>query len=115
MKTLIGLVVLASLLSSGDAWADSTLTKPGPLSPMGYQQLSSLSSATGFTVPSSATIAVVVCTGQTVRWRDDGTSPTSSVGTELTVNTYFPYVGNLSLIKFIQESASATCDVAYYK
>ena len=43
---------------------------------LGYQQITSLSSATGLTVPQGATLALIVPETQNVRWRDDGTNPT---------------------------------------
>ena len=71
-------------------------------------------SATGLTPPAQAIEAFIVCTGQTVNWRDDGTNPTASVGMPLAVNVGFPYTGNLSAIKLIQTTATATCNIEYY-
>lgn len=88
---------------------------PGHVTPLGYQQLTSLASATALTVPATATIAVAVCTGQTIYWRDDGVSPTATVGMPLTQYTPYVFTTTLSTIKFIQESATATCNVSYYK
>lgn len=85
-----------------------------PAIPLGFQQLASLGTATALTPPGGAIEAFIVCTGQTVLWRDDGTNPTASVGVPLPVNTAFPYTGNLAAIKFIQATASATCNVSYY-
>jgi hypothetical protein len=88
---------------------------PGaPSQPLGYQQLTSLAAATALTVPTGALEALIVCESQTVRWRDDGTNPTASVGMPLTANVAFPYLGNLAAIKIIQTTASATCNVSYY-
>lgn len=67
------------------------------------------------TIPSGSSEAFVVCETQSVRWRDDGTSPTASVGVLLPVNTPFPYIGSLARIKFIETTASATCFVSYYQ
>lgn len=86
----------------------------GSLIPMGYQQLSSLSSATGLTVPTGARVALIVAETQGVRFRDDGTAPTATVGMPLPANTQFQYSGNLSKIKFIEQAASAKLNVLYY-
>lgn len=84
--------------------------------PLGYQQITSLSSAVGLTVPSGAGHAAVVCTGQTVFWRDDGTAPTATVGMPLLVNTTLVvYSFSIAKIQFIQASASASCNVSYYQ
>jgi hypothetical protein len=80
----------------------------------GYQQISPVA-ATALTVPAGTVEAFIICHGQAVRWRDDGTNPTSTVGVYLPADVPFPYIANLPSIKFIQTAASATCDVSYYK
>lgn len=83
--------------------------------PLGYQQITSLSAAQSLTVLSGATMVILESHTQAVRWRDDGTAPTSSVGMLLPVDTPFEYSGDLSAIKFIQVTASAELDVSYYQ
>jgi hypothetical protein len=82
---------------------------------MGYQQITSLSAAVGLTVPKFARYARISCTAQAVRWRDDGTNPSATVGMLLPVNTPFFYDGDLSAIKFFEAAASAVLDVSYYQ
>ena len=85
-------------------------------SPLGYQQITSLSSAISLTVPTGATLALIVIDSPAVRWRDDGTAPTASVGMLLTVGqSPFQYSGNLSSIQFIASSGSPILDISYYK
>ena len=81
---------------------------------LGYQQITSLSSATGLTVPSGATAALIVASTQNIRWRDDGTNPTASVGMPVLVDTYFTYDGDLNRIRFIEQSSGAVLNVSYY-
>jgi len=81
---------------------------------LGYQQITSLSSSTGLTVPSGATLAVVIPEAYAVRWRDDGTAPTGSVGMPLAIGTTLSYDGDLSRIRFIEQAASAKLNVSYY-
>lgn len=53
--------------------------------------------------------------GQNIRWTDDGTVPTATLGTILYVGADpFPYSGDLSRLKFIQVAATATLNVSYY-
>lgn len=88
----------------------------------GYQQITSLSSAASLTVPQkdvtgqngSARAALIQTESQAVRWRDDGTAPTASVGMRLLVGENLWYDGDLNKIKFIEETASAKLNVSYY-
>ena len=89
---------------------------------LGYQQISSLSSATGLTVPArdgignvqQPTFALIIAETQGVRWRDDGTAPTASVGMPLAAGVPLQYDGDLTKIKFIEQTASAKLNISYY-
>jgi hypothetical protein len=81
---------------------------------LGYQQITSLSASTVLTVPAGATLALIVPETQNVRWRDDGTAPTASIGMPIFVGASLSYDGNLKNIQFIQQAASATLNVSYY-
>jgi hypothetical protein len=90
---------------------------------LGYQQLATVSSATGLTVPArdpisgmdvKANFALIVAETQDVRWRDDGTDPTASVGMLLKAGVIFQYDGDLKKIKFIETTGSAKVNVSYY-
>ncbi len=83
--------------------------------PVGYQQITSLASATPLTVPVNAVFANIQVEAQNVRWRDDGSSPTTSVGMQLTIGSYFWYTGDLTKIKFIEVVAGAKLNVSYYQ
>jgi hypothetical protein len=82
--------------------------------PLGYQQITSLASAANLTPPAGATAALITVETASVRWRDDGTAPTTSLGMLLTAGQSFTYYGNLSAIQFIAVSGSPTVNVAYY-
>lgn len=89
---------------------------------LGYQQITSLSSATGLTVPSvdknglncRPAIAIITPEGEDVRWRDDGVNPTASVGMPLAAGVTLQYDGDLTLIKFIEQTAGAKLNISYY-
>lgn len=89
---------------------------------LGYQQISDLSSAVSLTVPSrdatglnqKPVAALIVAETTGVRWRDDGTDPTDSVGMPLAAGVPFTYDGDLTRIRFIEQTASAKLNVSYY-
>jgi predicted hotdog family 3-hydroxylacyl-ACP dehydratase len=81
---------------------------------LGYQQITSLSAAAGLTPPASAVRALVQAETQAVRWRDDGTDPTTTVGMTLAAGASLEYEGQLAAIRFIEVTASAKLNVAYF-
>lgn len=91
-------------------------------SSLGYQQITSLSSAQSLTVPArdmlgnkqQATIALITPETQGVRWRDDGTAPTASVGMPLAAGVTLQYDGDLTKIQFIEQTSSAKLNISYY-
>ncbi len=88
------------------------------LNAKGYQQITNLSSAVGLTVPGAGSLrgrlVLLIAEGQTVRWRDDGTNPTATVGMPLEVGQPFFYSGDPGAIKFIEAAAGAKLNVSYY-
>ena len=89
---------------------------------MGYQQITSLSSAANLTVPertpngqnNKPLFALIVVEGQAVRWRDDQTAPTATVGMPLAVGATLQYDGDLTNIRFIEQTAGAKLNISYY-
>jgi hypothetical protein len=87
------------------------------LVPLGYVQLTSTiaSSAASLTVPTGTTHLLMQAETQAVRWRDDGVSPTASVGMLLPVGVPAPYSGTPSIIQFIAAASGAVLDISFYK
>jgi hypothetical protein len=85
------------------------------LVPAGYQQITDVSASVGLTVPTGSVLALVQAQDQAVRWRDDGTDPTGTVGMVLSAGETLVYNGDLSAIEFIETAASAKLNVSYYK
>lgn len=100
--------------SPGKLVPGGTPVVPRPMKACGYQQITSLSAATGLTIPAGALVALIQAETQNVRWRDDGTNPTASVGMIIGAGSTLPYTGDLTAIKIIQTTASATLNVSYY-
>jgi hypothetical protein len=87
---------------------------PAGLSALGYQQITSLLSAAALTVPTGATVALIQAEAQSIRWRDDGTNPTASVGMVLAAGETMFFTGSLSAFRAIEVSASAKLNISYY-
>jgi hypothetical protein len=86
------------------------------LAPAGYVQVTGLAAAKGIgPVPAGARRAIVQAEAQAVRWRDDGTAPTASVGMTLAVGTSLTFEQRLDLLSFIEQVAGAKLNVTYYK
>lgn len=99
----------------GDPTKRRVYTVLGNLVPKGFQQITIGAAAASLTVPSGARVAVVQCTAQNVRWRDDGTAPTATVGMQLaTTDVDKIYDGDLSAIQFFREASGAILNVSYY-
>lgn len=89
------------------------------MTPTGYQQLTVSTTSVGLTVPATvaeANFALIRCSTNDVRWRDDGTDPTATVGVPLKANETLEYDGRLRVIEFIRSGAAdATLDITYYR
>lgn len=89
-------------------------TWSGPRRPLGYEQITALSGSTALTVPAGARLAIIIVETKAVRWRDDGTAPTATVGMPQEVGDMLFYTGDLAVIRFIEQAASAKLNVSYY-
>lgn len=86
--------------------------------PVGYQQLTVSTTAVGLTVPSNAGRAVVVVEAQPLRYRDDGTNPTASVGMLCVAATRFDIESREALLAFKAIRSGGTdsvLSISYYK
>ena len=86
--------------------------------PLGYQQLSSttLESAASLTVPAGATDVLLSADTEPVRFRDDGTAPTSTTGIAIPNGLApFLYSGTLSTLQFIAGSSGAILNALFYR
>ena len=81
---------------------------------LGYQQITDLSISVGLTIPAGSVRALVQCQTQAVRWRDDDTDPTSTVGMRMVPGEILDYDGDLPRIEFIEETSGAVLNISYY-
>jgi hypothetical protein len=116
-KLLIGFL----LLIASPAMAQVAGTRlSSPYFPAGYCQITSVGSATLIStcsggIPSKSVLVQVCVEAQAVRYRDDGVSPTASVGMPVPAATCFSYSGNLAALSFIEQTAGAILNVSFYK
>ena len=85
------------------------------LQTLGYGQDTSISSASRLPAPPSRpqnAVALFQASGGDIRWRDDGTAPTTSVGMLLADGETFLYTGNPGAVQVI--SAAGEVNVTYY-
>lgn len=88
--------------------------------PLGYQQITPVPTLTKLTIPAGtqagapARWAQICVATNAVKWRDDGTAPTATVGMTIAAGSCYAYSGSLSAIQFIQVTSPAILDVSYY-
>jgi len=111
-KIAVSLALLAMTIAP--ALADSGVRRV----PCGYQQVA-VDSATALTIPAacdnSPTLVVITPEAQAVRYRDDGTNPTTSVGMPMAVGQVLNYEGTISALKFISQTAGAKINALFYR
>lgn len=87
---------------------------PGRLACLRYEQLSNLTTAVQLVPPAGAKVAYVIVQGNAVRYRTDGTAPTSAVGMPLAVGTLVMFDDNIEDKRFIEQNAGAVLNIEYY-
>jgi len=86
----------------------------GGITNQGYVQLTSLASATGVTAPGGANCAMIQAEGDQIRWRDDGTAPTATVGMFIPSGGGIWYTGDFTKLQFIQQTGGGKINIAFY-
>lgn len=130
MKSFVRIAsFLAALAVNNAAWSQgTTIVKSGPYKPLGYCQITSLGSAAALvtascstgSVPTGATIAEICVEVNEIRYRDDGTAPTTAAGIPVapassSIPTCFAYaIKPMTQVQFIAVTGSPVIDVAFY-
>jgi hypothetical protein len=84
---------------------------------LGYQQMTSVSTASAASlpsIPSNAASVLVAVEISGIRWRDDGTDPTSTVGIPVSAGQSLCYGNEVARFRVIGQTAGATINVTYY-
>ncbi len=94
--------------------------------PLGYAQLTSIDSstlistatfgtATAAGIPAGTTLLLITPQTQAIRWRDDGTAPTASVGYPLAVGQELRYTAHgQANLRVISQIAGAAVNIVAY-
>lgn len=82
--------------------------------PLGFQQITVLTTSTPLTVPTGTKEIQAVCEAQAVRWRDDSVAPTATVGMPLAVGTLLEYQGAIRNLLFIEQAVGAKLNITYF-
>lgn len=119
--------VLAFLLLAGSALAQNNATRLNSnyITPLGYCQFTASGTATTLaaasptstttcTVPVRTAWATICVETAAIRWRDDGTAPTTSVGMPVAAATCFYYNGLFSALSIIAQTGSPVVNVSFY-
>lgn len=127
-RRLAGLCLAVALLGlTGGATAQTAAGLcPGlgrTVTPYAFETLTASTTAGKFThatyAPAGSTpvLAIATIESQSIRYRDDGTAPTASVGHQADAGAVLvvcgPAIGNFSYIR--KDSADATLRVTYYR
>ena len=92
----------------------TTYVRDDSLEPDGYYQLTNLSSVASV-AGGNGRVALIQALNQNIRWRDDGTNPTSNTGMRLAAGQTFLYNGNMQKIRLIEEASGAEVNISTYK
>lgn len=102
------------------AWADG-LQSSDPLLPFAFETITVSSTAVGFTsatynpATGAAKRALLSCETNPIRFRYDGTNPTTTVGHALAAATMINITGGnaISQFRMIASGSDSTCSVTY--
>lgn len=121
-------LVTPVLLALANPAKPQSIVKSGPYVPLGHCQITSLASAVALvtascssgSVPAGATIAEICVETAGIRYLDDGTAPTTSLGIPVVPTSTAPAcyayaIIPLTAVQFIAISGSPVIDVAFYK
>ena len=84
---------------------------------LGYQQMTGISTAAAAnlpSIPSNAASALIAVEVSGIRWRDDNTDPTATVGVPVAAGQTLCYGNEVGRFRVIGQTAGANVNVTYY-
>lgn len=87
--------------------------------PLQFKQVTVSTAAVGLTPPSTANAVIIITETDTIRWRDDGTDPTSTVGMPCTAYNVIQLedptqIANFRAIRDTSASSDVTLNCSFY-
>lgn len=112
------LLLIGTLLWSAPLMAQER-SSTDHINPLGYCQLTATGTAALIStcsggVPARTVWAVLCVETANIRWRDDGTNPTASVGMPATAGQCIYYSGTMSAFAIISQSGSPVVNISFY-
>lgn len=104
--------------ATADTASYSRSVAPVPVSPDQQFTIAQIQTVQTLTVPAGATVALIQNnTTAAIRWRDNGSVPTTTLGIRLLAGTEpLVYDGSLAALRLIAEgSGTGTLDISYYR
>lgn len=98
-------------------WLSLALIGGALAASQGYQQVTSLSTSAAANLPSipqNAQSVLIFVESAGIRWRDDGTDPTSSVGNPISSGQAFCYANDPHAMRIIGQTGTPTVNITYY-
>lgn len=80
-----------------------------------YVQVTTLSSAVTLPKATIGRRALIQAEDQDLRWRADGTNPTSAIGMLIAAGDTLDYIGDLTKLRFIEAVGGATLNAVILK
>lgn len=116
MKRFALAVALALCLAPASA---QIRTSTDFIIPLGYCQLTATGAAAQIStcsggIPVRTVWAVMCVETANIRWRDDGTAPTATVGMPLNAGACFYYSGTMAAFQIIAQSGSPVVNISFY-
>jgi hypothetical protein len=112
------IVILLAMIGFNLAPRAQERTNTDYIMPLGYCQLSvttvvGISTCSGG-IPARTVWAVLCAETANIRWRDDGTNATTSVGMPLNAGSCMYYSGTMSALTVVAVSGSPVLDICFY-
>ena len=119
MRRIAAALAFMLLASAAVAQNNSTRASSNFITPLGYCQFTATGtaqtlSAASCAAPVRSAWATICIETASIRWRDDATVPTATVGMPVAAGQCIYYNGTFSALSIISQSGSPVVNISYY-